>query len=330
MGLRFRHRIGAQLHYIEARSKAFSGLASEWRNDLYASGSYQFNPAWLITLNLRYFSAPGINASPAPSLSTSYTFSMQEGRSLTLRALAERSYRIPTFNDRYWRDQGRIDLLPERGYSAEIGGHYKRSYSKSVFNLDLAGYFLELEDWITWQPSAFLSDRNGDGVPEQIVDWRPFNLKKIRGAGIEFSGSYGLQWRKWQLGGTALVAYQRSILETGLSENDPAVGRQLPHTPKIRYSISARAGYRGYSLDVIHYYTGMRTTQDVFFDLLDDFALTNITASKNWLIFSQQVNASVGIRNAFDIAYQNMKRYAMPGRNYFLCLRFDLSKRSGN
>jgi vitamin B12 transporter len=323
-GNRFQYRTGAQFQRVQARARAFSGTVYEWRADYYASGRYMLRPQWDLTLNLRKAWAPSLESPLAPSLASTYRFRLPSAE-ITIRAMAERSFRIPTFNDRYWRDQGRIDLLPEQGYSTELGALWQRKSGNSGITLDLAGYYMNIRDWIIWQPVTFLSDRNGDGIEEQVSDWRPFNQKKVRGMGVELGATYLHTANNWSMGGGAQLAFQRTVLTEGLDDRDPAVGQQLPYTPRLRYSLSAHIGYLGWSLDVVHYYTGRRTTQDLFYDVLDDYALTNVSAGKSLVLFRQHLNLSGGVRNAANVAYQNMKRYAMPGRNYYVCLRFDIS-----
>lgn len=61
-----------------------------------------------------------------------------------------RTFNLPTLNDRFWRNLGNPDLLPERGYSASARYVYRRGAWRAGGGL----FHLLVDDWILWQPGS--------------------------------------------------------------------------------------------------------------------------------------------------------------------------------
>ncbi len=302
---------GGNAKYIVPNVWSYEEDLTEWREDVFLSLSQEILEHWQLSLNARKTFVPFTESPVAPSISTSYLIKAHD-LDLTFRAQVERSYRIPTFNDRYWGAQGRADLKSEKGYSMEVGHNLVWEKGDYSMDFDVAAYYMIVDDWIAWKPSGNL--------------WRPFNLKKVEASGIELNGK--LNWRiphgKFELGG--MYAYNRSVLLQGISENDPSVGYQLPYTPKHRFGLNASLIFKKYRFSINNYYTGKRYGIDVINEEIDDFFITNITMSKNFSIGKNMISVEGQVLNLLDTEYQNVKRYAMPGRNYLLSLNFIINK----
>ena len=313
--------VGAKSQYIVPRVDAYADSPKEWREDVYASFRRSFTTNLLATLNVRKAFVPQLNAPVAPSLSLEYTFPLPGAR-LKTRAIGEKSYRIPTFNERYWRDQGKKDLRPEEGYNYEIGANYLLKKGRQKLELDASTYFMRIDDWIAWQPTTFLSDRNGDGIAETVYDWRPSNLKKVSAKGLELSAKYSTSLNQIDLDFGSNYALNETTLLEGMSEDDPSVGHQLPYTPMHRLSAYATAIWKKSSLNITGVYVGKRTGTDIVNDQLPDYALVNASLNHQIALKTQRLTISGTVKNLFNIAYQNIKNQAMPGRNYLVSLRY--------
>jgi vitamin B12 transporter len=300
-------KAGGSGQYIVPSVWSYDDDIAEFRGDIFLSLKHELLTDWVINLNGRQTYVPFTQAPFAPSVSTNYT--IRKARTdLIFRAQAQRSYRVPTFNDRYWGLEGNKDLRAENGYSMELGHNFTRHFSDGKLTFDAAGYFMKIDDWIAWKPAGNL--------------WRPYNLKQVESSGIEFNGKWVKEWRKFELEFGGMYAYNRAILLKGISESDPAVGYQLPYTPIHRAVAFANLIYKSYRLSVNNNYTGKRRGIDVINESVDDFLLTDIHISKNIHLGKQLLAIEGQVLNVFDLEYQNVKRYAMPGRNYLISLNF--------
>jgi len=300
-------RAGANTQYIVPNVWSYAESLTEWRSDIFVSIDQSFNENWHINANVRKTFVPFTSSPIAPSLSASYVIN-KPLTDLTFRARAERSYRVPTFNDRYWGDQGRMDLSSENGYSMEIGHNIKQRFRQSSIEFDVSGYYMIVDDWIAWKPAGNL--------------WRPFNQKKVEATGIELNGNYTMSMHEWMLEIGGMYAYNRSILREGITDDDPAVGYQLPYTPRHRAILFANIIYKKYRFSINDNYTGQRYGIDVINEEVDHYLLTDIGLSKNFSIGKHQISVEGQLLNVFDVEYQNVNRYAMPGRNYVLSINF--------
>jgi iron complex outermembrane receptor protein len=215
---------------------------------------------------------------------------------------------VPTFNDRYWGEQGRNDLNSEQGYSLEIGHNFQHHLENGKLELDIAGFYMNVDDWIAWKPAGNL--------------WRPFNLKQVESSGVEFRGNIGQKFNYFDIEVGGMYAYNRAILLKGIAADDPAVGYQLPYTPEHRGVLYANFGYKDYRLSINNNFTGERSGIDVINEKINGFLLTDLHLSKNFRLGKQLLSVEGQVLNVFDLEYQNVRRYAMPGRNYLVSINF--------
>jgi vitamin B12 transporter len=300
-------KAGANATHIVPEVWSYQEDLTEWRSDVYMSLKHNVITNWIVNLNARKTFVPFTHAPIAPSLSTSYALNRNHAMFI-FRAQIERSYRVPTFNDRYWGEQGRPDLNSEHGYSMEIGHNFQYKMNGGRLELDVAGFYMNIDDWIAWKPAGSL--------------WRPFNLKQVESSGLEFRGNVTQKFSDLDIEFGGMYAYNRAMLRKGISADDPAVGYQLPYTPVHRGGLYANIGYKDYRLSINNNFTGMRYGIDVLNEAVDRFLLTDIHLRKNIQLGQQLLSLEGQVLNVFDIEYQNVKRYAMPGRYYLMSINF--------
>ena len=108
----------------------------------------------------------------SPSLSGSYAV----GRGLRFRAAMGRSFRSPTFTERFYRDpinQGREDLSPERAWSGEFGADF---FEWRPVRVSATVFLRRSEDLIDWARDLDA----GDDVP-----WETRNVEEATFRGVE-------------------------------------------------------------------------------------------------------------------------------------------------
>jgi vitamin B12 transporter len=293
--------------YIVPNVWSYESDLSEWRSDVFVSFRQKLLKDWTFNLNARKTFVPFTDTPLAPSFSTSYKIANKYSLML-IRGQVEKSFRVPTFNDRYWGDQGRRDLNSENGYSTELGYNFQLFSESSKLEFDLSAYYMRVEDWIAWKPDGTI--------------WRPYNLKEVESSGVETRMSYTHSFSKVDLELGGMYAFNRAILLRGITENDAAIGYQLPYTPAHRSGLFMNLIYNGFRLSIYNTFTGKRLGIDVINEEVDAFMLTDLHLSKNIILGKQQLAIEGQVRNLFDVHYQNVNRYAMPGRNFLLSVNF--------
>ena len=304
-------KAGANGKYIIPKVWSYQEGLTEWRGDTYLSVRQQLLPKWQMAINMRKTFVPFTIAPLAPSLSTNYKISDGNWQ-WSFRGQVERSYRVPTFNDRYWGTQGRPDLKSEHGYSMDLGQNMLWKAGDSNLEADIDIYHLVVDDWIAWKPAG--------GV------WRPYNLKKVQGTGVESSVSWAQALSKGQFKVRGMYAYNSTILLRGISDDDPAVGYQLPYTPRHRFGADVQYMQKSFSMLISNSYTGRRNGNDVINEQLPGYLLTDISLSEKVNLGQHAMAFEGKILNVFDVAYQNVNHYAMPGINHQLSINFFINK----
>ncbi len=304
-------RAGANWYHTRAQSSNLQENPQENRPSAFASLRHQINPLFALSLNVQQTWVDGFQVPFVPSLGAEYLLWKAPNHTLTFKALAAKSYRVPTFNDRFWQPGGNPNLLPESGWNAEGGMTYQFENNGFFLESELTYYRLWVDDWILWQP-------DGSGI------WSPDNVRKVNGQGVELGFKMGFntpKWR-WQAGGN--YAFTQSLLKTeGIYQNN-----QLPYTPLHRFNLYTHSTYAGFSGRINLQYTALRyETLDNIEGLVTSipgFMLANLTLGKSIQVKTHFFGLDLSLNNLFNTDYQNYIFRAMPGRNYQIRLSYQL------
>jgi iron complex outermembrane receptor protein len=233
---------------------------------------------------------------------------MNETSILKLSSAVAKSYRVPTFNDRYWGTQGNPNLKAEDGMNYELGLNYVFCQEGFQTDLKLNTFYMDVKNWIEWR---------NFGV------WQARNLMEVVSKGIELQSN-----TDWQLGITALnfrlnysfnpVEAVENISETGITH------RQLIYVPKHMGNAFLMVTRERWQLYADGAYTGSRFSDD-FGHELDPYFLTNCGLLRAINYKGQELRLSFAVNNLFDVAYQNQRYYAMPGRSFRISISTNLN-----
>jgi len=239
------------------------------------------------------------------SSSLSYRYYLLSSQSWSLSPLVNisRRYRLPDMNELFWSPGGNPNLKPEMGYHARTAlvaflGKDKRTQ----WRLEPTVFISRVNDWIQW-------------VPSEGSVWSPVNFREAQTQGAEM---YVLCEKLTRNDRT------RYRFETRWTLNDVFWTDSLSLHEQRRMIYSPRfMGYQGASVQRgIHTASiGYRFVSERFTDeantphrALEAYGLCNVwyqaTVKRNELSF----DFSAGVDNVFDVAYETLRAYAMPGR----------------
>ncbi len=300
-------RLGAEASHYRTQVDGYGGeVIQENRADLYALTRYQ-GQRWLVSANLRQGFATGYRAPFTPSLGGEYQLIRRSAWQLTAKGSVGRSYRVPTLNERYWLNLGNPDLKPEQGVNAEAGLAARTTTNKVwQFTTELTTYRNRIKDWTYWNPTR---------------NYRVENLQEVLARGVEWNGSATYTQSHWQAGLRAAYAWTRSTQERVYDVYaQDVVGKQLVYVPLHTANLSAFVK-RGPARLTIQ--TLINTKQYITFDniqALPAYTLTNVLLNTQWQWGPVSGQMQAQVNNVFDVLYLNVRRNAMPGRNYALSL----------
>ena len=142
-------------------------------------------------------------------------------RNLHLRLFYKNIFRMPTFNDLYYREVGNVNLNPEKTHQWDLGLVLEEALlaaGRVTVSATLDGYFNIVKDKIVAFPS-----RN-------LFSWTMLNYGKVHAAGAELNTFW--QYRisgKYILRLNGSVTYQKAVDRT--DPESKTFNHQIPYTP---------------------------------------------------------------------------------------------------
>ncbi len=200
-----------------------------------------------------------------------------------------RNFRMPTFNDLYWRPGGNLELQPEQSYQLDVG----QQFWLHPFTIRLNGYYITTEDMIRWLP-------NTEGI------WSPVNVDEVRiyGAEVEIGVKKALG-KKQEIDFKTNYAYTVS--------EDKATDEQLIYVPFHRGNASLAYRFGKFGAFYQHLYNG---PVSIIGGELDGYQVAN--AGVTYSLKTQgklQCRLGLTINNVFNTYYENIALRPMPNRN---------------
>ena len=235
-------------------------------------------------------------------------------KGLSLKSSYSDQFRIPSFNDRYWQPGGNRHLLPESGYTADIGlMHQIRTDTDNQLTIEVNAYNSRINNMIQWVPS------------ENASWWRPENRKEVRVRGLESSvGSVG---RLGRCGYSLGLGYNfvNSVITGTYNGSSSDEGNQLMyvplHTGSVRAGFSYLDGFFGFTGN----YTGSRHVSNdnnpVY--MMPSFMVYNSYAGYRIRMGDLSGQLQLRVMNLFNTRYQVVRSYPMPGRTFHLSFTVD-------
>lgn len=154
-------------------------------------------------------------------LSPSIGASVEWVRNLHLRGFYKNIFRMPTFNDLYYREVGNVNLKPEKTHQWNLGLVLKEAHlaaGRVTVSTTLDGYFNIVKDKIVAFPS------------HNLFSWTMLNYGKVYIAGAELNTFW--QYRitsRYILRLNGNVTYQKAVDRT--DPNSKTYNHQIPYTP---------------------------------------------------------------------------------------------------
>ena len=298
--------IGINYSYLTSDVYAYKEDVKENRLDFYTSYKVKLIQKLAMAINLRESVVLDYTSQFSPSLGFDYSFVETNQSKLNATASISKSFKIPTFNDRFWYPGGNRDILPENGMNYELGSGFKLLKGHGTYNFGLSFFLMNVDDWIQWLPS-------GDF-------WSPENIKKVQSMGVEFNFKKACKLRVLDLNwGVNYSLTDVSDVDNFWSFNF-SEREQIAYTPKHIVNIFTNIDYKNWNFNFTGSYTGNRFTES--HDKLEGYILINAIIGKNFYVNDHTFSVNFHANNLFNSAYQNQAYYAMPGRNFNLSLKY--------
>lgn len=312
------YKLGLKYQYIKPDVYAYSAdvIKYEQQADFYLSSFFMAWKRLKLTINLRQQFVTNFKAPFTPALGAEFRLLTREFSVVKLNGNITKSYRIPTFNDRYWGIQGNPDLKPEDGMNFELGLNYALCTENLKTDVKLNMFYMDVKNWIEWRLGS--------------VEWTAQNVMEVVSKGVEFQSN--TDWTANKLNFNFRINYSYNPVESVKDESPGSIiNRQLIYVPKHVGNCYSRLNYNDWNFFVDAGYTGKR-----FADYsgsyympkgfeLDPYILANCGLSRKLCLFKQSVYLSFTLNNILNTDYQNERFYAMKGRSFRIGISTDIN-----
>ncbi len=307
--------VGMNYSHLTSDVYAYKEDIKEDRFDFYTSYKLKIIQSLTMAVNLRETVVIDYANQFAPSIGFDYRIIETNEKKINASVSVSKSFKIPSFNDRFWYPNGNPDILPENGMNYEIGSKYSIKGNKNTLNFGFTAFVLNIDNWIQWIPVT-----NSLPPPNDGTMWRPQNITEAQSIGVELDFDNTFKIRNVNLSwgirySLTNVSSVDDFWNFNFSERE-----QLFYTPKHIANLYTTVGYDSWYFNLSGSYTGERFTESR--EILEGYFLANASIIKNFNLKKNIFSINLNINNLFNKAYQNQAYYAMPGTNFNLSLKY--------
>lgn len=225
-------------------------------------------------------------------------------KKMALKVSAARVYRLPSFNDLFWIPGGNPDLLPESGFTQDIGIVFNTQKKAWNIHIENTAFNRNIDNWIIWLPTSTF--------------WMPQNVAKVWSRGLESTLDIAYQKSDFKLRLNGAATYVFSTNRRARSANDNSVNKQLIYVPKFTSFFRISAHYKNFSLAFRHQYNSERFTSTDNFQSLPAFQLGSIIAGYDLVTPHSTFRIFFEANNIWNEEYQAIRNRPMPLSNFTL------------
>ncbi|MCE7067279.1 TonB-dependent receptor domain-containing protein [Dyadobacter sp. CY326] len=307
----FKHlqiKAGGEITHYRAQVAGYdAGLLTENRGDLFLLSRLQATSRLVISANLRQAFVTGYNPPFTPSLGVEYFLIQKSDQFLKLKGSYGRSYRVPTLNERYWKEMGNPDIRPESGWNKEIGLEQSAVLTNNhSISASLTAYHNRVKDWTYWNPSKA---------------YHVENLQQVLARGVEVQSGWKYQIAAWKAGANVSYALSKSSQEKAYDAySADIIGKQLVFVPIHSGNVNAFVQYKNARLTGQVQTISKRYSTFDNSQFLDGYTLSNLLAEYTFVSSIIKMRFQGQINNLANTFYLNVRNNAMPGRSFALSL----------
>ncbi|WP_439185460.1 TonB-dependent receptor plug domain-containing protein [Carboxylicivirga taeanensis] len=285
-------------------------LSHENWTDLYLSYFHSFFNKLTLTINIRQAFVTNYSVPLTPALGFSFNAVSGDSYVWSFTGNVSRSYRVPTFNDRYWIPGGNPDLKPEKGMNYELGTKLSYASEQLVGHLKLNAFYLDVDNWLLWV--------NNGG-------WEAQNVQRVQSKGLEISTDWNWILGQYGLNSGMNYTYNPVVRKAANNSNSEnmAIGRQLEYVPLHRGVLYVNGSYKNIMAGLDASYT------DEQYISQGDKMLPELVLLNAQLAYRCQINRDNVLRiagsfnNLTNKDYQSSYGYPMPRANYRVSITYN-------
>lgn len=235
-----------------------------------------------------------------PALTVGYSFG-----TLTLRAWYKSIFRVPTLNDLYYTQAGNRNLKPEDTRQWNLGAEYYIIHYGWSAHIQVDAYINNIENRIVCLPLR------------GTYTWSMMNYGKTYCRGLNATLSSNYKINKWIYSILGSLTWQYDINKTDPNDAD-TYNMPICYSPRFSCGLTGIVEWSRFSFTLSWLHVGERMWSYADSDdVLSPYNNVDVKFTGFWRRFM----ATFEIFDLFDVQYEHIPRYPMPGRTF----RFSLS-----
>ena len=242
-----------------------------------------------------------------PDFSAGMQFRLLNGREYYIKANISRNSRIPSMNDLFWLPGGNPDLKNEYAFIYEASFEMDQRISDPLhLKYDLSVFRNNIKDMILWHQGEYSY-------------WTPDNISAAVSAGAESTVS--LDYILNHMNATLKACYTYTRATSAGSGRE-----QLMYIPENQANASFRFGYGKIYASWLACFTGVRYIMADNSNYLPGYLTNNFTTGIKVPVKASFIDLNINIDNIFNVDYQSIAYYPLPGRSYSLKILVQIIK----
>lgn len=316
------------LKFTFAQDVAFNDLDATMVNFVYPqrvtslsalAGQYQTQRVTLTTSVVSTYITESVKVgTPAedkfrlsPAVSVSYK--LFDEYNWRVRFSYKDAFRAPTFNDLYYSRVGNKSLKPEKSSQFNLGLTFSGALWEDVIkyvSLSLDGYHNKIKDKIVAIPTLFI--------------WRMMNIGKVNMSGLDLNSSAHISLPHMM----SLIVNLNYSFQHAVNVTDPeskTYKHQIPYTPQHSGSFSLSWENPWVNFSYLCTVVGERFSfpQNTKANLIPSYQDHSVSLSRDFAFKWGALKLMAEVLNIFDVNYEVVKFYPMPGRSYRITLKYN-------
>ncbi len=283
-----------------SRWTSITALVMKWRY-----GRLKVNGSMTYTYAAEHVTEGGRPADKkrmTPSLSLNYR--LLTATPLYIRAMWKNTFRVPTFNDLYYRRLGNINLRPELAHEYSAGFTWSmRAGLFRYISFTADGYYSHVTDKIVAFPSTYV--------------WRMVNYGRVEILGVDMTlGAQADIDKVWNLKASASATWQHAVDKT--DETSQIYDNLIPYTPRWNGSGSIVLTTPWLNIGYTVMMQGSRYSmpQNKSEYRMPAFWEHSLTANREFQFRSIRLDLKLKATNFTNEQYEIIQYYPMPGRQF--------------
>jgi iron complex outermembrane receptor protein len=249
-----------------------------------------------------------------PDFSSGIQFRLTDDREYFLKANFNRNSKVPAMNDMYWVPGGNTELKNEYAYIYELTYEMKQKISLPLnLGFDLTLFRNDIKDMIQWHPGKYSY-------------WTADNIKNVKTMGIESSVMMNYKLNHISSGLKANYSFTKANSVVSSETNDASSGKQLIYVPQNQANVLFNLKYKNTYTSWIANMIGKRYITADNSKFLPGYFLNSVLVGIRLKLKSHSLDTSFNIDNIFNVSYETVAYYPLPGRAYSLKFSIQINK----